>query len=63
MFIQHLKCVTVSVWFGSNLPEVVKIFSQINISVVFTESRGHSRTSWLYIDNDYEWFQSEIRVM
>jgi tRNA(Ile2) C34 agmatinyltransferase TiaS len=31
------KCVTVGVWFGSKkvLPEVAKIFSQINISVVF----------------------------
>jgi hypothetical protein len=31
------KCITVSVWFGSKkvLPEVAKIFSQINIFVVF----------------------------
>ena len=41
-FYNTLKCVTVRVglWFWSKkkLPEVVKIFSQINISVIFAHS-------------------------
>jgi hypothetical protein len=35
MFIQHLECVTVSVWFGSNLPEVIlQVQSVIAIKIM-----------------------------